>query len=152
MRNRHPNQFLRSDRFFKCDCGKLLLYNSKSDKNYKKSTELIKVCSKYSVNENQTSLSKLYFINLNTECYLLLSILCLQHLRDTCSAHPNIEVNLPFKCSHCQERLRTQRALDIHVGRWHAGLLNTFDLNWICRIHLPASSILTSQAGNKYSI
>ena len=113
---------------------------------------LLPLCSKYSVNENQTSLSKLYFINLNTECYLLLSILCLQHLRDTCSAHPNIEVNLPFKCSHCQERLRTQRALDIHVGRWHAGLLNTFDLNWICRIHLPASSILTSQAGNNCSI
>ena len=127
MRNRHPNQFLRSDRFFKCDCGKLLYSNSKSDKKwYKKNTEFIQVCSKYSVNENQTSSMK-NVVHQPEYRMLSLSILCLQHLRDTCSAHPNIEVNLPFKCSHCQERLRTQRALDIHVGRWHAGLLNTFD-------------------------
>ena len=43
----------------------------------------------------------------------------LQHLLETCSAHPDVTVNLPFKCSQCDVRLRTQKALDIHVGRFH---------------------------------
>ena len=44
----------------------------------------------------------------------------LQHLTETCSAHPDITKNLPFECQHCQKRMGTKRALEIHMGRWHA--------------------------------
>jgi len=49
----------------------------------------------------------------------------LQHLKATCWAHPDIENNLPFKCQHCSERLRTKRGLDIHVGKYHADFYYT---------------------------
>ena len=43
-----------------------------------------------------------------------------KHLKETCSAHPDVAQNFPFECQHCQKRLRTKRALDIHVGQRHA--------------------------------
>ena len=49
-----------------------------------------------------------------------LNRLCIQHLLDTCSAHPDVTKNLPFECRLCKMRLLTKRALDIHVGAKHA--------------------------------
>ena len=42
-----------------------------------------------------------------------------KHLQQTCSAHPDVTVNLPYQCPECLKRMRTKRALDIHIGQKH---------------------------------
>ena len=42
-----------------------------------------------------------------------------KHLKKTCEARPNVEVNLPHQCDECSDRFRTTHALAIHIGRDH---------------------------------